>query len=257
MLLVSVIMPSYQAEEYIRDAVSSVISQTYESWELIIVDDASEDGTFAIASEMAEKEPRIRLFRNDTNLGSAGARNRAIEAAKGKLLAFLDSDDLWDPAFLERQVDFLQTHDCFGVTAGYRRLYQGSTTDFVPPKKIDAPSILRGNAISCLSTVFRKPDQPIYFDPSLRRCEDLYYWYLLLSQNGPFLGNPEVLATYRIRDDSKSRDKTKLIKWQWRVYKKCGLPFFKRLHCLLSWAFYGLKKYKTVYMAKRKKGEAR
>ena len=248
-------MPAYEAEDYIVAAVESVIRQTYPSWELIVVDDNSKDKTHSILCQLASGEPRITVLKNENNLGTAGARNHALDAAKGELLAFLDSDDMWDPCFLEKQVAFLERQNCFGVTSGYRRLHKNNTTDFIPPNQVEAKSLLKGNAISCLSTVFRKPQSPLYFDKDLKKCEDLYYWYQVLSQNGPFYGNMEVLATYRIHDKSKSRDKVKLIKWQWAVYKKCRLPFFERLKCLILWAFYGLRKYKGVRTSKTKSDE--
>ena len=250
-------MPAYEAEDYIVAAVESVIRQTYPSWELIVVDDNSKDQTYSILCRLAKDEPRITVLRNESNLGTAGARNRALDVAKGELLAFLDSDDMWDPCFLEKQVAFLESQHCFGVTSGYRRLYKNETTDFIPPSQIEASSILKGSPISCLSTVFKKPLSPLRFDQDLEKCEDLYYWYQVLSQSGPFLGNEEVLATYRIRDHSKSRNKIKLIKWQWTVYKKCHLRFFKRLKCLISWAFYGLRKYRDVGAKKAQSGESK
>lgn len=102
--LVSVIMPAYNAEKYIEEAVSSVLSQTYKNWELLILDDCSSDCTAEIAEYFASLDTRIRLLRNPQNMGVAKTRNRGFDIAKGEWIALLDSDDVWHSDKLEKQL---------------------------------------------------------------------------------------------------------------------------------------------------------
>ena len=104
--LVSIIMPSYNTGKYIAEAIQSVINQTYKYWELIIVDDCSSDNTDEIVTSFSE--PRIKFFKNKINSGAAVSRNRALREAKGRWIAFLDSDDLWRIDKLEKQIGFME-----------------------------------------------------------------------------------------------------------------------------------------------------
>jgi teichuronic acid biosynthesis glycosyltransferase TuaG len=138
--------------------------------------------------------------------GTAKTRNEGLKRATGEYIAFLDSDDYWDPNFLEEQLKFIQENGCAVVTAGYRRKTSKTCTDYIPPAKITADSILGGNPISCLSTLFKRDENnQILFDESLVKAEDLLFWYETLKKNGPAAGNRLVLATYRIVESSKSQ----------------------------------------------------
>ena len=106
--LVSVVMPSYNSEHFIAESIKSVQSQTYGNWELLIVDDCSTDGTVAVAEAIAMDDSRVHVFSNERNSGAACSRNRALREAKGDWVAFLDSDDLWEPDKLERQLAFMR-----------------------------------------------------------------------------------------------------------------------------------------------------
>ena len=106
--LVSVIMPSYKCGKYIAESIKSVQYQTYQNWELIIVDDCSGDGTVATVLELKKEDDRINLYQNSVNSGAAVTRNTALRNAKGRWIAFLDSDDLWEPTKLEKQIRFME-----------------------------------------------------------------------------------------------------------------------------------------------------
>ena len=110
--LVSVIMPNYNGEKFLAETIESVLAQTYSNWELLITDDCSTDGSVALIRSFAEKDPRIKLFVQDENRGAAEARNRSLREANGKWIAFLDSDDLWLPEKLERQIAFMEESGC-------------------------------------------------------------------------------------------------------------------------------------------------
>ncbi len=116
---VSVIMPAYNSGKYIGQAIDSVIAQTYPNWELLIVDDASSDSTFRLLEQKKAAEPRIKIFQHSTNLGTQYARNKAIEMATGRFIAFLDADDLWLPEKLEIQLKTIKKHDITGCFSSY------------------------------------------------------------------------------------------------------------------------------------------
>ena len=109
--LVSIIMPSYNAAQYVAASIDSILAQTYHNWELIITDDCSTDGTQVILQDYARRDERVRLFLFDTNQGSGATRNKCIEEAHGRYIAFCDSDDRWLPEKLEKQIAFMQQHD--------------------------------------------------------------------------------------------------------------------------------------------------
>ena len=109
--LVSVIMPSYKCGKYITESINSVQNQTYQNWELIVVDDCSGDGTIGVVQDIQKEDHRIHVFSNARNNGAAVSRNVALREAKGQWIAFLDSDDLWEPTKLEKQIKFMEEND--------------------------------------------------------------------------------------------------------------------------------------------------
>lgn len=113
--LVSIITPVYNSSKYIDQCIESVLSQTYSNWEMIVVNDKSTDNSRAIIEEYVRKDPRIKLFNNEKNMGVAATRNKALEVSKGRFVAFLDSDDFWAPRKLERQIDFMINNN-YGFT---------------------------------------------------------------------------------------------------------------------------------------------
>ena len=129
--LVSVIMPAYNCAEYIGDSIRSVQAQTYTDWELIIADDNSKDDTVRIVKKFADADSRIVLIESQENLGPAGARNKAIEAASGTYMAFLDSDDIWHAEKLERQTAFMEENGYdFSFTSYEKLMKTGKSSEF-------------------------------------------------------------------------------------------------------------------------------
>ena len=109
--LVSIIMPTYKCGRFISESIRSIQVQTYKNWELIIVDDCSRDGTVATVLDLKKEDDRINLYQNSTNSGAAVTRNTALRNAKGRWIAFLDSDDLWEPTKLEKQIKFMEENE--------------------------------------------------------------------------------------------------------------------------------------------------
>lgn len=245
--LVSIIMPLYNYGRFLNAAVDSVLSQTYANWELIIVDDCSTDDSFAIAQDLAKKDNRIIAYRLDRNGGTSAARNKGLDMAKGEFVAFLDSDDEYDPNYLESQLDLLIKNNADIAVASYRRKAPQSTTDFIVPDVIDFKSILKGNPMAPLGTLYRfSKFKDLRFRLDMRKCEDYVFFLNLFQLGAVAVPNKTVLGTLNIHEDSKSKKKLKLVRWQYRSYKVVGINWFMRWYYLFCWGIYGLKKYRNV-----------
>lgn len=245
--LVSIIMPLYNYGRFLNAAVDSVLSQTYINWELIIVDDCSTDDSFEVAEELSKKDEKIHAYRLERNGGTSAARNKGLDLAKGEFVAFLDSDDQYDPTYLESQLDLLISNNADIAVASYRRKAAQSTTDFIVPDVIDFKSILKGNPMAPLGTLYRfSKFRDLRFRLDMRKCEDYVFFLNLFQLGAVAVPNKAVLGTLNIHEDSKSKQKLKLIRWQYRSYKAVGINWFMRWYYLFCWGLYGLKKYRNV-----------
>ncbi len=244
--LVSIIMPLYNCEKYVSESVLSVVNQTYKDWELIICDDCSTDNSYEIVKSLEKKDNRIHVIKNDVNSGTATARNHALELANGSYVAFLDSDDTYDERFLENQLIFIKKHSPF-VFCSFRRKASKSLSVYNVPKKATYKKILKGSCLTPLS-VFMSRD--LIGETRFRadsKVEDFVFFCELLKKIKNADGNPKVLATYRIVQNSKSRNKKALIKKMWIVYhKELGFNIFTSAFYLFCWAVHGLYKYRNV-----------
>lgn len=219
--LVSVVTPVWNAAATLGGTVASVRAQTFPDWELLLVDDASTDGSPALAAALAAADPRIRLLRRAGNGGAAEARNDAIRAARGRLIAFLDADDLWYPDKLARQTAFMAAHGHPLVYAGYRRIdADGRPLGTVrPPLRVTREGLLRGNVIGCLTAVY---DTAVFGKvemPPVRRRQDYGLWLALLKSVPAAHGLPEVLADYRVAPASLSGGKLGAARDTWALYR--------------------------------------
>lgn len=248
--LVSIVMPAYNAEKYIENAVQSVLSQTVDSWELIIVDDCSTDSTAAIASKLASGDERIHLHRNFSNKGAAESRNAGLKLCTGKYVALLDSDDLWLPDKLERQIDRLEKSEADIVYCSYAIIDQSGKPeykDFIVPEDVDFQSALIKSVMSCSTTVFTREIAQNYSFPLKYYHEDLAMWLKLLKDGKKAVGISDVLASYRVRDDSRASNKIRSAYNRWEVYRKyLGIPFWTSISLIARYALLGFEKYKKV-----------
>ena len=238
---ISIITPLYNAEHVFSETFESVIGQSLRDFEWIIVDDCSTDGSLTLARKLAESDPRVTVIALEKNSGSAHARNVGLDHASGRYVTFLDADDLLDPNYLESQLRFIQEHGPI-ISAGYRRKAETTVTDFLVPKETTYKSILRGNPLSCLTTMYDRTVFPdARFPEDMARHEDFVFWALLLKKGYVAKGNPEVLATYRIQ-------KIKLLKPMVHAYhRKLGLSLIRSLWLTLGYVLYSKKKYKNVH----------
>lgn len=244
--LVSVIMPCYNMEQFIADTIRSVISQTYSDWELLIVDDTSTDGTVALVQSIAEQDDRIRLSVNAEHAGIAPTRNRCIEKATGRYLAFLDADDVWHPDKLQQQLQFMEEHKVGFSYSSYDLIDEtgkplGKTIQTAGD--LDYKAYLRNTIIGC-STVMLDTDRVGKVTvPNFRTSEDTATWLDILKKGFKAYAITEPLTSYRIRRKSASSNKMKAAADLWRVYRKHEeMSFFKTFSYFLSYAFNAIKK---------------
>lgn len=244
---VSVIMPAYNAERFIRQAIESVQSQTFIFWELLVIDDGSSDGTCAVVQELAEKDMRIRLIRNEKNIGVARTRNAGIDLAQGEMIAFLDSDDYWYPEKLEKQLYLAQQTGADAVYCSYMMKYEdgsGTEKQFCVPQETDFEQMLSVNVMSCSTAlVSGKAIGEQRFHPDYYH-EDYVFWLELLKKCGRAVGCEEAMAVYRVIPDSRSFNKWNSAKNRWRVYRSyLKLPLGKSLRSFADYCLNGVKKY--------------
>ncbi len=221
--LVSIITPLYNSEDFIRKTIESVQSQIYENWEMIVVDDASTDNGVEIVKKYADKDSRIKLIHLDKNSGGAVARNTAIKVARGKYIAFLDSDDLWHPEKLEKQISFMKENNYAFTFTKYQQMTENGDLleKYIEvPKKISYRQSLLKNPIGCLTAVYDAEKLGKIYMPHIRKRQDYALWLKILRQEKHGYGLNENLAYYRLREDSVSSDKMSLIGHQWKLYRR-------------------------------------
>lgn len=241
-------MAAHNSSVFIEAAIKSVINQTYRQWELLICDDFSTDDTYKKAKSFAEKDNRIHVYKNTENLGTGGTRNVLLNHSIGRYITFLDSDDELSPEYIANQLDFIVGNNAAIVTSGYYRKTPKTNTEFIPPKAITYKICCKGNPLSCLTTLYDTEKTGMrLFDPSYKKSEDWVFWLNILKDGHVCLGNQNVLATYNINSGSKNRNKLSLIRYNFRVFHDSQqMNFFLSVFYVISWAFYGLKKYKGV-----------
>ena len=211
----------YNASTFLRETVQSVLSQTYESWELIMIDDCSIDDSFTIAQEHARQDSRIKLLQLEKNSGAAVARNKGIEAAKGRYIAFLDSDDAWSPDKLEKQLAFMQANDYPFTFAAYDKVNEaGKVFGHVGvPHKVTYSDLLKSCSIGCLTAMYDTEFFGKVYMPLIRKRQDLGLWLRLLKKTKYAYGLNETLGLYKVRSDSISANKKSAALFTWRLYR--------------------------------------
>jgi len=244
---ISIITPAYNAAKYISQTINSVLEQTYENWELIIVNDCSMDNTADIVRQFITKDSRIKLIEHKKNSGVAYARNTAIAAAVGDYIAFLDSDDLWMPDKLQKQIDFMLEYQYVLTYTAYQKFNTdtGQRCKIVKAKeKMTAKKIYGDTSIGCLTVMVNRKAVGEFYMPLLEHTEDNCTWQEILSRGYTAYGLNEVLALYREGNSSLTRSKKKAAKQQWQTYRKYyKLSFIKSSFYFLQYAFNAIKKH--------------
>lgn len=220
--LVSIITPAYKAAAYVGETIVSVVDQTYIDWEMLIVDDCSPDDTREVVRDWCAKDTRIKLICQEKNGGPAVARNAALETAEGRWIAFLDSDDVWMPKKLERQILFHERSDAKISFTEYRRMSaDGDNVGGLVkvPDRLQYRQLL-GNTAIATSTVLLDTEKTGRILMKRTFYDDFACWLELLKSGGYAVGLHEDLLRYRIIGGSVSRNKIRSAKEVWNTYRR-------------------------------------
>lgn len=247
---VSVIMPVYNAESFVSESIDSVLNQTHKDIELILVDDCSKDNSYEILLEYAEKDERVRVFRNECNKGVSYTRNFAVSKAQFDYVALIDSDDIWDENKLQKQLEVIDkypdTDICYTGSAYVDT--QGVRSDFVfsVSESVSYEQLLKQNIISCSSVLIKRQllvEYPMVYD---NMHEDFIVWLCVLKDGGIARGIDEPLLVYRVDKDSKSGNKLKSMLMQYRVLRFMGLNIFEQMYYMAFYIVNGIKKHSSI-----------
>ena len=248
--LVSIIMPAYNCERYIAEAITSVINQTYPNLELIVIDDSSQDNTANIVKKLALKDMRINLYQNERNMGVSKTRNKGIEIAKGEWIAFLDSDDCWTSDKLEKQMEFIKAHPnaLFTYTASMFMDTQGKRYSYIMhvEKYINYHTLLRKNLISCSSVII---DRSLMISVGMVNddiTEDHAAWLKILQKTPYAYGIDYPLLIYRISKTSRSGARLRAARRQYGCYRYIGKNILSAAILTILYAFYSSKKRRKI-----------
>ena len=246
---ISIVIPTYNAESTLENAVSSVIGQSFENWELIIADDASSDGTVRLARELASRDGRIRVVESEVNKGVAEMRNYGVSLSRGQYVAFLDSDDTWHPDKLIIQLGRMRDTDaslCYTSYALVNASGKKARADYIVPDETDYPSMLRENVIGCSTVLISAEVARSHPFSTAAYHEDYVLWLQLLREGHRAVGCKEVLTDWCYHDGSRSYNKLRSLQKRWEVYRKVlKLPLMKSISCTCSYAVAGLRKYNS------------
>lgn len=229
--LVTVIMPSFNAERFIVESIDSVIAQTVEDWELIVVDDASTDATTAIVAACRRRDSRIRLLPQRTNRGAAGARNLGLDHARGEWIGFIDSDDVWYPQKIAKQTAAMEASHADLSYTGYERRRDDRAAIVSVPDTVRYEQLLRRCLIACSTGMVRRATCGAVRMPPIRRRQDHGYWLELLRDGSrTAVGVNEPLVSYRLHRGSLSANKLVAAAYSWKLLRQVErMPFAKAL----------------------------
>lgn len=221
--LISIITPLYKSEKFISQVIESVLVQSYNNWEMIIVDDVSPDNSCKIVEKYSQKDNRIKLIQLEKNSGPAVARNRAIKEAKGRYISFLDADDLWEPLKLEKQIKFMKERNCALSYSNYKTMTEEGhllDRDVSLPTKLSYKDLLKTNHIGCLTAIYDTQQVGKIYMPLIKKRQDYGLWLKILKKTDYAYGLNEPLATYRLMSNSISSNKFKLLKYNYLLFRE-------------------------------------
>jgi teichuronic acid biosynthesis glycosyltransferase TuaG len=245
MPLVSIITPCYNSALFIGETIDSVLSQTYLNWEMLIVDDNSNDESVNIIQKYMEKDNRIKIFILEENKGAANARNVGITKAKGDYIAFLDSDDLWYPEKLEEQISFMKEGDlAFSFTSYCLIDDKGENLDIVvnAPELVNYKYLIGNTVIGCLTVMIDRRKIMHIQMPEIQP-EDTALWLIILRNGHQAYGLQKILSKYRIVNNSVSRNKIKAAFRYWNLLRyQENISFFKTNFYFVKYALNAFNK---------------
>lgn len=245
---VSIITPIYNSESFIQDTIESVMTQSFSDWEMICVDDCSTDNSETIIMEYVQKDSRVQYYKLEKNQGAAKARNKAIELAKGRYIAFLDSDDLWKDYKLERQLDFMKSTDAVLTHTAYDSIDENgkSLNNIIKSKKdtIVYEDMLSKNHLGCLTVIYDAETLGKVYMPNIRMRQDHALWLKIMKMGHSSHYLNEVLSTYRVHKNSMSSSKFRLVTYHWKLLRNIEkLNLLSSFYYTCKWMLNGFSKY--------------
>jgi glycosyltransferase involved in cell wall biosynthesis len=246
--LVSIITPTYNCGKFIGETIESVQNQTYQNWELIIIDDHSTDDTKETVRRYIEKDNRIKYFFLEDNMGASVARTKAMDLANGIFMAFLDSDDLWYSDKLIKQISFMKKNDYSFTCTAYEQIdkeskFLNKIVKTIP--KTDYNRLLLDCPVGNSTVIYNVEKLGKFQVPNIRKRNDDALWLKILKKEKYIYGFNEVLMKYRIRKKSISSNKLQLIKHHWILYRKIeGLSLFRSSFHIVFWGVIKILKIK-------------
>ena len=233
----SIITPIYNAENFLEETLKSILSQTYTDWESILINDNSTDGSLEIAKKFTRLDSRFRIINKFESGGAAKARNAGIEAAKGRYIAFLDSDDIWLPEKLNEQISFMKNKNIdFSYSCYHFISEEGLVTGKVEvPAQVTYNQLLKGNVVACLTAVYDTKNLGKVFMPDILKRQDFGLWLEITRRGVTGYGIQKSLAKYRLRTGSISHAKFNTMLYTWDLYRKVErLSFIRSLKYISS-----------------------
>ncbi|WP_430463292.1 glycosyltransferase family 2 protein [Tabrizicola sp.] len=249
--VISVVIPVFNAAETLRATVGSVQAQSRSDWELLLIDDGSNDSSGAVMASLAAEDPRIKCLATPAQSGAGPARNVGLAAAKGRFIAFLDADDQWHPCKLELQLRAMaEMNQPFSCTAYLRRdAISGLETTFGVPNLASRSDLLKTNTIACSTVIYDSTFFGPRTMPDIRRRQDFALWLELLQVTPVVLGLNKILMTYRVHPKSLSGRKGQAAIDTWQMYQKLGLSPAKRAWVFGNYAVRGLVRHRWPGLA--------
>lgn len=244
--LVSIITPVYNAAKFLSETIKSVQNQTYINWELLLVDDCSKDNSADIIKEFQKKDKRVKYIKLEKNSGASVSRNTGIKSAKGRFIAFVDSDDIWKPKKLEIQIHYMLNENLGFTFTSYRYMKEnGIRTNKIAkaPNKIDYNGLLKNTIIGCSTVVIDRNIIGDFKMPLVRRGQDTATWLQILRNEKYAYGIEDDLVNYRLVGDSLSSNKIKSLKRTWNTYRNVEkLNVFKSSYVFCFYVYNAIKK---------------
>lgn len=243
--LVSIVIPVYNAARFLGDTIQTIQNQTYTNWEAIFVDDCSTDNSVAIIKKHQTKDERIKLYQNKTNSHAALTRNIGIDEAKGRYIAFLDADDLWEPTKLEKQITFMQQKQCEFSFTGYEFANENGEPNgkkVAMPASLSYKQALRNTIIWTTTVMFdmQKLTKETIYMPNVKS-EDTACWWKVLKTIDYAYGMSDILSYYRRSSGTLSANKVEAVKRVWNLYRNV-----EKHNLLFSAYFFSGYAYNTV-----------
>ncbi|EOO04743.1 hypothetical protein IAW_06057 [Bacillus cereus str. Schrouff] len=243
--LVSVVMPCYNSTSYLEEAINSVLNQSYQNLELIIIDDHSDECIYKYVEEFLV-DKRVRFIRNWENQGVSKTRNIGLELSRGRYIAFLDSDDLWHKDKLEQQLCFMnENKGCF-VFSAYE-VIKNNSSEIINlievPDRVDYQGLLKNTIIGCLTVLIDRKRVGDFRMPLISVGEDTATWLNILKKGYTAYGFQKPLAKYRVTGNSLSSNKWKMVIGTWKMYGETQkIIFYKRLYYFSCYVLNAIRK---------------